>query len=266
MKKNAIILITMLSSSLAFSQVGINTEDPKSTLDVNGDARIRTINAGSIADDVLVADTEGEVKKVSRSSFNIGGGGSSGFNSSILGYEPQPVANKVVPPTAPGGANVTELGCKKLPANGHTYCAYELSKGTNWFNSFLLGKQLGGYLVTLPNDAEREWVYANIVNPTTGYNLQNSVWLGFNKITRPGNPVQLQWITGEEFRIDWSTNPASAENWFNSGEPNNAGGHEGAVQILAYGSDSQRRWNDLDPNVTESEGRPYNQLIIEFNE
>jgi len=78
-------------------------EDPKSILDVNGDARIRTINPGTIVDDVLVVDTEGEIKKVNRSSFDSGGGGSSSFNSSILGYEPQPIANKIVPATAPGG-------------------------------------------------------------------------------------------------------------------------------------------------------------------
>jgi hypothetical protein len=96
----------------------------------------------------------------------------------------------------------------KMGRNNHTYCAYQISQPINWFNAFSFGKQMGGYLVTMTNDAERIWVNTNIVASGTGYNLANNIWIGFNKIKRPGNPDQLQWITGEEFKINWSTNPA----------------------------------------------------------
>ena len=45
MKKQFLIASLMLSS-LAFSQVGINTPTPTNTLDVNGTTRIRTVNQG----------------------------------------------------------------------------------------------------------------------------------------------------------------------------------------------------------------------------
>lgn len=36
MKKNITTLFALIISAIAFSQVGINTEDPKTTLDING--------------------------------------------------------------------------------------------------------------------------------------------------------------------------------------------------------------------------------------
>ena len=259
--KNKILLLTIFPMALS-AQVGINTLQPTKSLDINGELRIRTLNPGAETDGILSADTDGNVRKISRDEFN--GGGTSGFNSTILGYDPQPVANRQQPPGAvPGGGTATELGCKKWSGNNHTYCAYQISQSINWFNAFNFGKQMGGYLVTMPSDAERIWVNTNIVNSGTGYDLANNVWIGFNKIRRPGNPDQLQWITGEEFKINWSTNPATTENWFATGEPNNAGGAEGATHILPGG---ERRWNDLAGTVTSSNSRSMNQLIIEFNE
>lgn len=244
------------------AQVGINTLTPTKTFDINGELRIRTLNQGGPNDAILSTDEDGNVRKISRDEF--GGGSSSGFNSTILGYDPQPVANRQQPPGAvPGGGTASELGCKKWSVNNHTYCAYQISQSINWFNAFNFGKQMGGYLVTMPSDAERIWVNTNIVASGTGYNLANNIWIGFNKIRRPGNPDQLQWITGEEFKINWSTNPATTENWFAAGEPNNSGGNEGATHILVGG---ERRWNDLAGTVTTSNSSPMNQLIIEFNE
>ncbi len=125
---------------------------------------------------------------------------------------------------------------------------------------------MGGYLITMPNDAERLWVATNIVASGTGYNLGNNIWIGFNKIQRPGNPDRLQWITGEEFRMNWSTNPATTENWFATGEPNNAGGNEGSTHIYNTSGNAERRWNDLSGSTTTFTGSDMNQLIIEFNE
>ncbi|MDC8106915.1 C-type lectin domain-containing protein [Chryseobacterium sp. PTM-20240506] len=260
MKKK--LLFFMVLPMAISAQVGINTTQPTKTLDVNGELRVRTLNQGTENDVILSADAAGNVRKISRNELN--GGGSSGFNSTILGYDPQPVSKRQIPPgPVPGGGTATELGCKKWTVNNHTYCAYQISQPITWFNAFNFGKQMGGYLVTMPSDTERAWVNTNIVASGTGYNLANNIWIGFNKIRRPGNPDQLQWITGEEFRINWSTNPATTENWFASGEPNNAGGTEGATHILVGG---ERKWNDMAGTVTNSNSSPMDQLIIEFNE
>lgn len=259
------LLLLVVSYFPMNAQVGIGTDSPTTTLDVNGNARIRAIATGSSTDQFLVASSDGTIRKVTVIPSSGGSGSGSGFNSSILGYEPQPIANKVVPATAPGGAAVTEVGCKRwtgVGSNSHYYCAYNLSTGITWFNAFSLAKQLGGYLVTIPSNEERTWINNNILASGTGYNLAGSIWIGYNKIARPGNPTIFQWITGEEFRIDWSTNPSNAESWFVPGEPNNSGGTEGSTHIHSTANDAQRRWNDA-PGTASSDKL---QLIIEFNE
>lgn len=275
MKKKNFAILFVISTS-AFAQVGINTNDPSKTLDVNGEVRVRTLPAGGTIDNILVADTSGNLRIVPRSSFGGGTGGNNnddGFNSTILGYEPQPIANKVVPPTAPGGTTVTELGCNQYPTNGHYYCAYQLSGGITWFNAFSFAKQIGGYLVTLTNTAETNWVYQEIL---TGYNITNNVWIGYNKITEPGNSNRFRWITGEEFKINWATNPATAENRFNTGEPNNSNGTEGSTHIIGVGGNCARSWNDTNGSSTSAAAgcstgsvsaanQVLNRLIIEFN-
>lgn len=50
-------------------QFGIGTNLPSETIDVNGTARIRTLNAGSSSDEIVVADATGVLKKVSSSSL-----------------------------------------------------------------------------------------------------------------------------------------------------------------------------------------------------
>ncbi|GGE94865.1 Lectin C-type domain-containing protein [Chishuiella changwenlii] len=261
----------LVVSIFSFSQIGINTNDPTKTLDINGELRVRTLPQGDDIDYVLVADASGNIKKVSRNSLENGESYSGGFNSTILGYEPQPVANKVVPPTAPGGTTVTELGCKQYSGNGHHYCAYELSGGISWFNAFNFARNLGGYLVTLTSHAETDWVYSEILS---GYNLTNNIWIGYNKIAEPGNENRFRWITGEEFRINWGTSPSTAEHRFYPGEPNNHNGIEGSTHIIGVGGDCARRWNDTNgsnltssaPCVITSVNKVFNKLIIEFNE
>jgi len=189
-----------------------------------------------------------------------------GFNESILGYTPVKSADKATVTTAPGGATVTLLGCKTNPANGHVYCAYQLSTGTNFYNTFNLAKQVGGYLVTMTNHDERIWVNTNIVSGGTGYNLNSNIWIGYNKVAEPGNVVEFRWITDEQWKIDWTTSPTSTpENWFNSGEPNNAGGTEGSCHI--YGNTPTKYWNDLNGALTQDGGgTQFRHVIIEFNE
>ncbi|WP_312508506.1 C-type lectin domain-containing protein [Chryseobacterium culicis] len=193
-----------------------------------------------------------------------------GFSNSILGYMPSKYSQRSVPNTF-DGVSVAETGCKKwsgLGANDHTYCAYQLGGGKNFYKTFAFAKQVGGYIVTMNSDAEREFINKNILANGTGYNLNNSIWIGYNKVAYPGNSNKFTWITGEDWNIDWTTSPNSTpQAYFNSGEPNNAGDVEGSCHILATSDNNARRWNDLSGSLTQTgSGVIFNQVILEFNE
>lgn len=192
-----------------------------------------------------------------------------GFSVSILGYTPVRAALRTVPATAPGGATVTEIGCKTNPADNHVFCAYQLSAGTNFYNTFQLARNIGGYLPTMTTTAERTWVHTNIVGPgPAGYNLQRSIWIGFSKVNYPGNPLIFLWITGEDFFVDWTTSPFSTpNNYFGAGEPNNLGGTEGCGHIKSSCLIAGRTWNDLQGTAVVDGGvcTTFDQVIVEFN-
>jgi len=65
---NLRILLPLLISVSAFSQVGVGTTSPTASLDVNGDLRVRTINHETIEsvikDSILVISNDGIVKRV----------------------------------------------------------------------------------------------------------------------------------------------------------------------------------------------------------
>ena len=297
MKKYLQMLI--MFSMLSHAQVGINTTDvhPSAILDLginNNKALLITRVALMGTDDLITIPTPAAGLIVYNTQTTSGSNAVIGneiyffngtqwkqivdktilddeveqLNTSTLGYEPIKSIDKNTIAIAPGGATVTLLGCKTNPANGHVYCAYQLSTGTNFYNTHNLAQQIGGYIVTLTNHAERIWVYDNILANSTGYNLQNNIWIGYNKVAEPGNPMEFTWITNENWAIDWTTSPnSSPEHWFNSGEPNNAGGIEGSCHIYSTAESATRRWNDLEGiRVATGSGVPFNQVIIEFNE
>lgn len=284
-------LFLVVFTTTTFAQVGIGTTSPHPSaileLNASDKALLLTRVALTGTDDITTiptptagmivyntADTVGATAVKANNLYRFNGtnwdffvdndlltGTVAGFNTSTLGYEPVKASEKATVATAPGGATVTLLGCKTNPANGHVYCAYQLSTGTNFYNTFNLVKQIGGYLVTMTSNTERTWVNTNIVNSGTGYNLNDQIWIGYNKVAYPGNPNKFVWITGENWTIDWTTNPnATPENWFTSGEPNNSGGIEGSCHI--YGNTVDKKWNDL--NGTNTTGFIY--VIVEFNE
>lgn len=189
-----------------------------------------------------------------------------GFSNSILGYQPVKVSAKTVPAIF-GGVNVTEIGCKKWTENGHTYCAYQLGGSKNFYETFTFAKQVGGYVITMTSDKERTWVNTNLLASGTGYDLNDNIWIGYNKVAYPGNEVQFTWITGEDWTIDWTTSPNSTPNsFFASGEPNNSGGNEGSCHIYCTVGNTERRWNDLKGSTTVFTGKNFGQIILEFNE
>lgn len=70
--KKTLLLVAFLGSLIASAQVGINTQQPTETLDVNGTMRVRSLGDGSSSstyDQVLVMKSDGTVGKVSRSAL-----------------------------------------------------------------------------------------------------------------------------------------------------------------------------------------------------
>jgi len=61
MRKSSFILFLLLTTQITYSQVGINTEDPQTTLDVNGDLQIRgEFRAGSSTNDEVAVGKAGQ--------------------------------------------------------------------------------------------------------------------------------------------------------------------------------------------------------------
>lgn len=93
MKKS--ILAFIILPYFISAQIGINTITPTKSLDNNGELRVRTLPQGATNDDILSADTNGNLRKISRNDLSTA---SSGFNNTILGYDPKPVATRPQPP------------------------------------------------------------------------------------------------------------------------------------------------------------------------
>ncbi|MBU2927273.1 hypothetical protein KO515_03435, partial [Winogradskyella psychrotolerans] len=56
--------------------VGIGTNSPTAKLDVNGDARIRTVNNGADTDNILTRDSDGNIRRRTAAQIVAAGGGS----------------------------------------------------------------------------------------------------------------------------------------------------------------------------------------------
>ena len=288
--------LMVVFTTTTFAQVGIGTTNPHPSaileLNASNKALLLTRVALTGTDDVTTiptptagmivyntADTVGATAVKANNLYRFNGtnwdffvdndlltGTVAGFNTSTLGYEPVKASEKATVTTAPGGATVTLIGCKTNPANGHVYCAYQLSTGTNFYNTFNLAKQIGGYLVTMTSNAERTWVNTNIVESGTGYNLGGTnIWIGYNKVDFAGNPTEFTWITGEKSKTNWET--LVTEHNFNTGEPNNQNNEEGCVHIINKNNNTSRKWNDI-PCGSGVGGwsAPWEYLIIEFNQ
>lgn len=107
------------------------------------------------------------------------------------------------------------------PANGHTY---HLFSADTWTDAEGIAMSLGGHLVTINDDAENEWVRAEML----GFDGEDRrTWLGFNDAEVEG---EFAWSSGET---------PGYTNW-NGGEPNDSGGIEDYAEM--FGSNGQ--WND----------------------
>lgn len=181
-----------------------------------------------------------------------------------LGYNPDGISTSENFNHA--GIAFTSLGCKQWAVNGHYYCAFSGDTGFNWETAFGAAKSLGGYLVTFTSLAEWDWVKTNLISSTTGYNMNTSIWIGYNKVNFSGNPTEFTWITGEKSKVNWGIDNKT-EHYFDGPEPNNQGGNEGCVHIIHRDINGDRRWNDITcNNANDGWASPWQHLIIEFHQ
>ena len=112
----------------------------------------------------------------------------------------------------------TTLFDNGLSYNGHIY---RVTKGVmTWHGADSLAKQHGGYLVTVNDAAENQFLTNNCSF------LSSEQWIGY---TDKANEGTWLWANGD---------PATYTNW-DRGEPNDSGGEDCAI-IFAWGT-----WNDL---------------------
>ncbi|MCY2961819.1 MAG: FG-GAP-like repeat-containing protein [Planctomycetota bacterium] len=121
-------------------------------------------------------------------------------------------------------AQVGDLQYARNPANGHWYGF--TSAPTSWPEGASAAAAAGGYLASITTSAEQTWVQGAFGPYSTW-----KYWIGLNDIATEG---QFVWANGEPF---------SYANW-NSGQPDNAGGVDDAVELQPG---SSWRWNDANP-------------------
>ncbi len=116
------------------------------------------------------------------------------------------------------------------PTNNHSYCISPMA--LPWHQAQALAKKMGGYLATLTDARENEWV-------VTQFGEQTEFWIGLNDEQEENKWV---WSTGEKFEY---------ANWA-PGEPDNYRKNQHYVVINSIvpdrGSLEPGRWKDVSCN------------------
>ncbi len=121
------------------------------------------------------------------------------------------------------------------PANGHYY---KMTPSVTWPDGNALAGQWGGYLATINDAAENDWI-RYMFGPAA-----DVMYIGAND-----NQTEGQWVwaeNGANFFNGTYTAGATVPPWYsnwNTAEPNNSGGVEDAGMIYT----ATGLWNDLDP-------------------
>ena len=147
----------------------------------------------------------------------------------------------LVPLSALGGPTVLDSAIN--PANGHVYYLLDISDWTNAENAAI---GLGGYLATVRNLAENNWVWNR-------WGTNRSLWIGLHDpVTGDGGGAQhaadFVWSSGE------TTNYT---NW-RPGEPNG----DDFAYILAKALGGAGQWNDIF-NTTNISSQPSFYGVVE---
>ena len=202
------------------------------------------------------------------------------ISTTTLGYVPQGTGATAPDTFSFGNITGTKVGCFKFTAgNNHSFCGYDLKDsanapmGVNWSTSFAIAKSINGYIATATSIEEWDFIRINLMPATLASQNQNNAWLGFNKVTYPGNPKQFTWITGEKSMVAWeraglaaAPNNANASFEFNfdTSQPDDAGGVEGCVHVVPTSQNANRVWNDVGCTSTTAYSKPISFLLVEY--
>ena len=189
--------------------------------------------------------------------------------------------------TYPNNQNsFTRLGneCFSDPTVSSTsYCVYQSTQNITWNEAFNAAKFVGGYIVTITNSKEQQFV-ERILEAT---NANTNVWLGHRKInhrnaTNQENPLFTPYyftLMDSKKSVEWGNRPKLFHN-FISLEPDNNLGLDGCVLMLGNeigNTDSgialeSRKWidtncanNQYSGNGSNASNTGIKTLIIEYN-
>lgn len=235
MKKNYLVIVGGLLSYISHAQLGINTIPHESTIfDMSKSSKgfllskmeLKTPQASEpvkeVKDGLIVYNStknnslyetyyvwnNNKWEPVFNEQRAVAEFTSTGIHASALGYNPSGEGNSA--PDEFAFENVTAKKVKPCvkytdtykDAIEHTYCAYKLSDNIDWSQAFNLAKSLKGYLTVITTNNEWNNIKLNFVDQPEASN--SNIWIGYNKITEPGNNPEYTWISGEKSMIDWS--------------------------------------------------------------
>lgn len=184
--------------------------------------------------------------------------------ASTLGYGPSGSMTSAPKKFTLGDVTATQFKCFKIldgfvGSKLHTYCGYDLDKNVSWETAFDLTKAIYGYLPVITTDYEWNQIKSNLLG--IGGNSSNNIWIGYNVISYPGNPIEFTWVTGEKSKVNWS-NSSTVQVNFAQGAPTTT---SGCVRV-SPGTDPNRTWTNEDCSLTSKDGVGFNYLLIEFNQ
>lgn len=116
--------------------------------------------------------------------------------------------------------------------NGHKYEFYY--NNTTWYQAYRTCEKIGGHLVTITSDTERD----EVLDLTKNYS--GKIWIG---ATIEGSQ-NWYWINSETY---------TENNYWATGEPNNTNEKEKAVEMYISGA-KIGQWNDISGNTSSIEG------------
>lgn len=176
MKTYILFLLNLFALNIANAQVGINTNTPTKSLDINGDFRLRTLNKVTITDypDVLVVNNDGDVEKHSAQAIKDAISDLT-VETKELYFDTSPDGSKIVPcgrfnfrfsdTTIPQVSSVTNLataatinylGQLKYDGNNKTVTQRSINiQTTNGFQSLDTSyalNRVGEYYMSFPDD------------------------------------------------------------------------------------------------------------------
>ena len=129
--------------------------------------------------------------------------------------------------------------------NGHWYAVIRLPQETNWYDAAVAANLIGSHLATA-TDQDEAAILRDLAGDPAGWVGRAGPWAGgfqnrsSRDYTEPAGG--WEWITGETWFPVWDQR---------SDEPNNAGGNEDFLHLIADGDSqcnpdlSTRKWNDL---------------------